>query len=67
MKRFLLALSIAFIGLTLVTPDAIVGKELMRTTVDSRIRGALKRLGVQFMLESVVSQWHGDRHHQPGG
>ena len=46
---------------TLVTPDAIVGKELMRTTVDSRIRGALKRLGVQFMLESVVSQWHGDR------
>ena len=46
---------------TLVTPDSIVGKELMRTTADSKIRGALKQLGVEFMLETVVSHWHGDR------
>jgi NADPH-dependent 2,4-dienoyl-CoA reductase/sulfur reductase-like enzyme len=45
----------------IVTPDPMIGKELTRTTSDFQIRSALKKLGVQFMLESVVSHWHGDR------
>ena len=46
---------------TIVTPDELVGKELRRTTVDSKIRAALKKLGVSFLVESVVTHWHGDR------
>jgi len=45
---------------TIVTPDELIGKELCRTTVDSRIRAALKKLGVSFMTESVIAHWHGD-------
>jgi len=45
---------------TIVTPDELIGKELCRTTVDSRIRAALKKLGVSFMTESVIAYWHGD-------
>jgi 2,4-dienoyl-CoA reductase-like NADH-dependent reductase (Old Yellow Enzyme family)/thioredoxin reductase len=45
---------------TIVTPDELIGKELLRTTVDSRIRVALKKLGVSFIVESVITQWHGD-------
>jgi 2,4-dienoyl-CoA reductase-like NADH-dependent reductase (Old Yellow Enzyme family)/thioredoxin reductase len=45
---------------TIVTPDELVGKELYRTTVDSRIRATLKKLGVSFITESVIAQWHGD-------
>jgi 2,4-dienoyl-CoA reductase-like NADH-dependent reductase (Old Yellow Enzyme family)/thioredoxin reductase len=45
---------------TIVTPDELIGKELHRTTVDSRIRAALKKLGVCFMPESVITQWHGN-------
>ncbi len=45
---------------TIVTPDELIGKELSRTTVDSRIRAALKKLGVSFMTESVIAYWHGD-------
>ena len=45
---------------TIVTPDELIGKELYRTTVDSRIRAALKKLGVAFILESVITQWHGN-------
>ena len=46
---------------TIVTPDELIGKELHRTTVDSKIRAMLKKLGVDFLLESVIVQWHGDR------
>ena len=46
---------------TIVTPDELIGKELYRTTVDSKVRAALKKLGVSFMVESVVTRWHGDR------
>ncbi len=46
---------------TIVTPDAMIGKELARTTSDSQIRASLKKLGATFMLESVISHWHGDR------
>jgi 2,4-dienoyl-CoA reductase-like NADH-dependent reductase (Old Yellow Enzyme family)/thioredoxin reductase len=45
---------------TIVTPDELIGKELYRTTVDSRIRAVLKKLGASFMLESVIAHWHGD-------
>ena len=48
-------------AVTIVTPDPMIGKELTRTTSDFQIRAALKKLGVRFMLESVVAQWHGDR------
>ncbi len=46
---------------TIVTPDPMIGKELARTTSDFHIRSALKKLGTDFMLESVISHWHGDR------
>jgi len=38
----------------------MIGKELLRTTVDSKIRATLKKLGTRFMLESVIEHWHGD-------
>ena len=46
--------------ITIVTPDELIGKELSRTTVDSKIRATLKKLGARFMLESVIEHWHGD-------
>ena len=45
---------------TIVTPDAYVGKELTRTTADFQIRSNLKKLGVRFMVESVIEYWHGN-------
>jgi pyruvate/2-oxoglutarate dehydrogenase complex dihydrolipoamide dehydrogenase (E3) component len=46
---------------TIVTPDPMIGKELVRTGADFRIRANLARLGAHFMLESVVAHWHGER------
>ncbi|MFT5220969.1 MAG: 2,4-dienoyl-CoA reductase-like NADH-dependent reductase (Old Yellow Enzyme family) [Planctomycetota bacterium] len=46
---------------TIVTPDALIGKELMRTTADFQIRSRLRKLGTVFMVESIIEQWHGDR------
>ena len=46
---------------TIVTPDPMIGKELVRTGSDIKIRSGLARLGARFMLESVVAHWHGDR------
>lgn len=45
----------------IVTPDAMIGKELTRTTSDFRIRSNLAKLGARFMLEAVIAHWHGDR------
>ena len=45
---------------TLLTPDAMVGKELVRSAADFPLRSTLKRLGVGFITESAISQWHGD-------
>ncbi|MCP5091622.1 MAG: oxidoreductase, partial [Gammaproteobacteria bacterium] len=45
---------------TIVTPDELVGKELSRTTVDSKIRAELKKLNSCFLTESVIEHWHGD-------
>jgi len=46
---------------TIVTPDPMIGKELMRTAADLKVRASLAKLGARFMLESVVAHWHGDR------
>lgn len=46
---------------TLVTPDALIGKELQRTTADGALRRNLRRLGVAFRTEASVEAWLGDR------
>ena len=46
---------------TIVTPDPMICKELVRTTSDIQIRAGLAKLGAKFILESVISHWHGDR------
>ncbi len=45
---------------TIVTPDAYVGKNLERTTADFAVRVILKKYGATFLTESVVTKWHGD-------
>jgi 2,4-dienoyl-CoA reductase-like NADH-dependent reductase (Old Yellow Enzyme family)/thioredoxin reductase len=45
---------------TLLTPEGMVGKELMRSAADFPLRSALKRLGVEFITDSAIGQWHGD-------
>jgi 2,4-dienoyl-CoA reductase-like NADH-dependent reductase (Old Yellow Enzyme family)/thioredoxin reductase len=45
---------------TIVTPDAMIGKELTRTTADFQIRASLAKLGAVFKLESIIQYWHGD-------
>lgn len=44
---------------TLVTPDALVGKELQRMAVDAPLRSALANLSVRFMTESAIVHWDG--------
>ena len=44
----------------LVTPDPFVGREIVRTSADWPLRERLRRLGVEFMVESAVKEWHGD-------
>ncbi|MGD8348990.1 MAG: FAD-dependent oxidoreductase [Gammaproteobacteria bacterium] len=46
---------------TIVTPDPMIGKELVRTAADLKVRANLAKLGARFMLESVIAHWHGDR------
>jgi NADPH-dependent 2,4-dienoyl-CoA reductase/sulfur reductase-like enzyme len=46
---------------TIVTPDALVGKELQRMAVDLPLRRALARLGVRFLTESAILDWDGRR------
>lgn len=45
---------------TIVTPDAYVGKELSRTTADFPIRSSLSKKGAKFMVDSVIERWHGN-------
>ena len=42
---------------TLVTPDALVGKELQRTSADYPLRQRLAQLGMRFVLESALTRW----------
>lgn len=44
---------------TIVTPDALVGKELQRMAVDLPLRRALAGLGVRFLTESAIVRWDG--------
>ncbi len=46
---------------TIVTPDPMIGKEMVRAASDIQTRAALAKLGVRFVLESVIEYWHGDR------
>jgi 2,4-dienoyl-CoA reductase-like NADH-dependent reductase (Old Yellow Enzyme family)/thioredoxin reductase len=45
---------------TIVTPDAYVGKELTRTTADFQVRRNLSKAGAHFMVESVIEEWLGE-------
>ena len=45
---------------TIVTPDAHLGRELVRTGADIPLRARLAKLGVKTMPESVIAEWHGD-------
>jgi 2,4-dienoyl-CoA reductase-like NADH-dependent reductase (Old Yellow Enzyme family)/thioredoxin reductase len=47
-------------AVTLLTPEGMVGKELARSAADFPLRSVLKRLGVEFVTDSAIRQWHGD-------
>ena len=44
---------------TLVTPNSVIGKELQRPDADFNLRRTLAKLGVTFLTEHSVSEWHG--------
>ena len=46
---------------SLLTPDPYVARELTRTTADIPLREKLSRLGVEFITDSVLMEWRGDR------
>ena len=46
---------------TIVTPDPYVGMELTRTSADGKLRSQLKQAGARFIVESVITMWHGDK------
>jgi len=39
----------------------MIGKEMVRAASDIQTRANLAKLGVRFVLESVIERWHGDR------
>ena len=45
---------------TIVTQQAMVGKELERTSADGPLRQRLRAKGTRFITESAVQQWHGN-------
>ncbi len=45
---------------TLLTAEGMVGKELVRSAADFPLRSALKQLGVEFITDSALKEWHGD-------
>lgn len=45
---------------TVVTPDPMVGKELVRTAADAPLRKILGKLGVTWMTEVSMVEWQGD-------
>lgn len=45
---------------TIVTPDAYVGKEITRTSADFQVRKNLANLGAVFCTESIISNWQKD-------
>ncbi len=45
---------------TLLSPDPFIAKELQRTTADVPLRRSLAKLGVKWLLEVSVVEWHGN-------
>jgi 2,4-dienoyl-CoA reductase-like NADH-dependent reductase (Old Yellow Enzyme family)/thioredoxin reductase len=45
---------------TIITPDPFVGKELQRTAADVPLRRVLRKLGVRWIPEVSVVEWHGN-------
>jgi NADPH-dependent 2,4-dienoyl-CoA reductase/sulfur reductase-like enzyme len=46
---------------TLVTPDSLVGRDLVRTAADGPLRSRLKKLDAVFHVESVIAGWANGR------
>ena len=44
---------------TIVTPEAFVGKEIARTAADGAARRRMAKLGVVFKTEACIARWHG--------
>ncbi len=44
---------------TIVTPEPFIGKELARTSADIPLRPRLVKLGVTFLTEHLIAEWHG--------
>ena len=47
-------------NVTIVTPEAFVGKEISRTAADGAARRALAAKGAGFITESLIARWHGN-------
>ncbi|MFZ1470582.1 MAG: FAD-dependent oxidoreductase [Paracoccaceae bacterium] len=47
-------------SVTIVTPEAFVGKEISRTGADGAARRALAAKGARFVTESLITRWHGN-------
>ncbi len=45
---------------TIVTPEAFVGKEIARTSADGSARRRLAKLGAKFLTEHCLVGWHGN-------
>ena len=45
---------------TIVTPEAFVGKEISRTAADGVVRRRLGALGVRMLAEHCLVRWHGN-------
>jgi len=45
---------------TIVTPQAFVGKEIARTSIDAGTRQKMAKLGVKFLTEHCLTGWHGN-------
>ncbi len=45
---------------TIVTPDAFVGREIARTSADGAARRRLAQLGATFLTEHSLTAWHGN-------
>jgi len=46
---------------TIVTPDAQIGRDLVRTAADGPLRVRLKKLGAVFHVESAIAGWANGR------
>lgn len=45
---------------TIVTPEAFVGKEIARTAADGPARRRMAKLGVKMLTEHCIVRWHGN-------